>query len=376
MAFRKHYQRKIQPHKAKGFWRVRVPDDLWIQGNIRRPRFDTLADANKFAKQLTDARKSSGAAFFSLPMAVQSQLLGLVRKHGADGLIEADRWLDQRKPEATKGFSQTAADCIGAKDAAGRLRANTQAKMWVSINSFAAVCNKSIHAITAKDITGWLDSKGGSLESRKSRLGIISEVFGYAVKKGILPRNPADEIERPKIQPKQAVILTVDEIKRIVQTAENHDKPLLGYLAPVIWGGLRHSESLRMKPDNIGAEVINLHGEQTKTGKRSFQITPTLKAWLAVDGVKAGSGTVNNKKRMAKIEQLSGVTIPRNALRKTCASMWFRLKGSREAAAICGHSEAMLERNYKNANILLEDAVAFEALRPSANSLDALLSTS
>ena len=333
MNIHRHYRRKIFPKQRGGKWCVRVPDDMWFNGRVRYPQFDDKAAADRFAKQLMDERQKGAQSFLALRPAVQSQILAMVFKHGENGLIEAARWLDGVSQQSKIGFIQLGEDCIASKEKAGRLRTNTAAKMRVSIKSFEAHCSKPIHSISSEMVIAWLDAKGGSLESRKSRLGIISEVFAYALKNQIVSRNPCASIERPKIQPKQAVILTVEQIEELVRTAERIDKPLLGYLAPVIWGGLRDAESKRLKPENVGAEVINLHGEQTKTGRRSFQITPVLKAWLAVKGVKAGSGTLNNRRRMAAIEKESGVTIPRNALRKTCASMWFRLKGSREAAA-------------------------------------------
>jgi integrase len=364
MKIKRHFRRRVEPRKSAGRWYVRVPADLWFKGNgSHRPHFGTLAEATKFARQLDAARQSSGAAFFALPMPVQTQLLGLIAKHGADGLIEADRWLNERKPKSSIGFTQLAADCIHAKQQAGRLREVTSKKMWVSINSFSTFCSKPIHSIVTEDVVGWLDYKGGSMESRKSRLSIIAEIFGFAVKNKTLSANPCDPIERPKSQLKEAKILSVDAIEKIVQVAEKHDPAMLGYLAPVIWGGLRHTEAIRLRKENVGAEVINLYGEQTKTGKRSLEITPVLRAWMSVNGAAVGSWS---KKRWAKVVKLAGVTVPRNSLRKTCASMWLRLKGSRDAAKICGHSEAMLERNYKNANVTLADAERFASLRPAA----------
>ena len=366
MIYRAIIPRKLSRKGRADCWVVRVPIDLQVDPKSPRTRyFQDESAANKFAEDLAMVRNSPCLAWFmAQPAAQQNALRCHVEEMGFDGVLAACRAHRSVSEQSKVGFVQLAADCIRAKEQAGRLRPNTTKKMWVSINSFATACNKPIHAITTDDVVKWLDGKGGSLESRLSRLGIISEVFSFAVRNQTLPHNPCASIERPKIQPKAAVILSVRDIEKIVRTALKYDRKLIGYLAPVIWGGLRHTESLRMTPANIGKEVINLHGEQTKTGKRSFEITPVLRAWMAVKGVKAGSGTVNNKKRMARIEMLSGVSIPRNALRKTCASMWFKLKGSREAARICGHSEAMLERNYKNANIPKADAEKFAALRP------------
>jgi len=364
---RHHRRFKIVPRQRRDRdgWYVKVPKDLWFPGNVRCPQFTDKAEADKFAKQLTAARNSGSAGFFALPPAVQSQLLSLILKHGSEDLIEADRWLDQRKPHATVGFIQLANDCIHAKEQAGRLRENTTAKMWISINSFATFCPKAVHAITTADIVAWLDYKGGSLDSRKSRLGIISGVLQFAVDNQTLPFNPADAIQRPKIQPKLATILPVDDLEKLLRTAEKHDAPFLGYLAPVIFGGLRDSESKRLTQEHIGKEVINMRGKETKTGKRAFEITDVLRAWLAVKGVSPGSGNLNFRNRFAKIQKLAGVKVPHNALRKSCASYWYRLKGSRAAAQICGHSEAMLDNHYKNANISLADAQKFEALRPA-----------
>ena len=230
------------------------------------------------------------------PVAHQSALRCHVEEMGFDGVLAACRAHRSVSEQSKVGFVQLAADCIRAKEQAGRLRPNTTKKMWVSINSFSTHCPRPVNSINTQDVVSWLDSKGGSLESRLSRLGIISEVFSFAVRNQTLPHNPCSSIERPKIQPKQAVILSYKQIAKIMRTALSHDRALISYLAPVVFGGLRHTESLRLKPENIGAEVINLYGEQTKTGKRSFEITPVLRAWMAVKGVKAGSGTVNNKK--------------------------------------------------------------------------------
>ena len=241
--------------------------------------------------------------------------------------------------------------------------------------SFKSMCDfmgdKSIQSVLPKDILEWLAAHPDwSPKTRENNRKYAVSLFTWLVGAWKLQRNPCDGMKPIKVPIKPAKILPVSDLEKLLHTCQKHDVAFLGWMCPVIFGGLRAAESRRMLDKNVGQETIDLNaGEQTKLNRRrAFEFEPVFKRWMELPGVKIEPMTeAEQTKRLNKIKLLAGVVAPKNSLRKSCASYWVKLKGAKEAARILGHSETVLFLNYANTTITTEEAKRFEALSPLEN---------
>ncbi len=268
--------------------------------------------------------------------------------------------------------SKTVAEAVGEileiKEKTVGIRANSLSSLKCSLNSFAEFSggDKPLASITAKGIEDWMADGGLMQRTRKGRLTDLKTMLNLCVRRGMLDKSPADGVDVPIVPFKPAELCPVDDIEKLLRQCEKTDPALIGYIALILFGGLRSKESKRALPENIRNGMIDLDdGAQTKLKSRRCEpVRPVLAAWLAVDGVEIGGKNIYS--RFVTVQRLAGVKIPDNGLRHTSASCWLRLIGAREAAKMLGHSEATLNAHYAN-NVSPEDAQRFEALRPTPN---------
>jgi len=260
-----------------------------------------------------------------------------------------------------KPLADAVREIITAKKNAGR-RANSIASLSCSLNSFAAACPKALTLITQEDIEAWLLSGDYSPKTRKNRLIDLKNLFSWCQKRGLIDRNPTAGVETPSVPYKAAGIMAIKDVAVLLNTCKKSDPALLGYLALILFGGLRSKESARALPENIHDGIVDIGGEQTKLNvRRCFPTQPVLAAWLAVDGVEIGGKNIYS--RFVALRELAGVPIPDNGLRHTAASCWLELLGAKDAAKMLGHSESTLFKHYAS-KVTTADAKAFAETLP------------
>lgn len=342
----------IKPRKyyrsGQDRWRVHVPDDLVSKHNARDRHFSQERDAIEFARLLTEARKSLVGTFLKLHQDDQEEIIRI--------------WNERKTLKATP-FSAICRDCIEAKKESG-VRKNSLAALKCAAASLTeSLSDKSVESITPSDIDKWLAShKEWTPKTKLNNYKFASSIFRWCVLRRILTYNPCSGVLPPIVQFKGVSILTVDQIRKLLEACQKHDPGLIGFVALVLFAGLRVAESVRCAPSNIANGVIDLGGSQTKLNlRRCIKISTQLAAWLAVPGVEIGGKRIGQ--RMKALQSVSGVTIPKNALRHSFCSYHLELIGADATARAANNSPQMLFKHYA-ATVTAADAQAFAGILP------------
>jgi hypothetical protein len=243
------------------------------------------------------------------------------------------------------------------------IRANSLATLKNSLNSFAAFYpEETVQSITCDKIDKWMASGDYKSKSRKNRLINVKSFFNRCVKRGLIEKNPCDGVEVPSVDFKPPEIMPVADVGKLLNTCQKSDPALIGYLALILFGGLRSKESARARPENVHDGIVDIGGAQTKLNvRRCFPVQPVLKAWLDVPGAEIGGKNVYA--RFVALRKLAGVNVPDNGLRHTSVSCWLPILGAEECAKMHGHSVGTMMRHYASL-VTPEEAKRFVELRP------------
>ena len=104
----------------------------------------------------------------------------------------------------------------------------------------------------------YLEKEGKATTTVSRMLASIKAFFSYELKNGKIRRDPAETIHAPKIEKKAPVILTVDEVNRLLAQPEGRtakeirDKAMLELLYAT---GIRVSELIHLKLEDVNMPV-------------------------------------------------------------------------------------------------------------------------
>ena len=368
-------KRQIVPRlildRGQQVWVVRIPHDLRAPNDPQRRFFgsDKVA-AKAFARQLTESRGAVAQEFLKLPPAEQSVLLNLLREFSVADLVAAMKGFQARRAGAAVELRVVLNECLAAKAKAG-LRRHYLAQLRCSCGSFVAAMTVAGKAaaddVAVADVAGWLNGNGWAAKTRSGYLKDVQTFYKFAVKNGYAMTNPAAAVELPKVDYKGKSILAAADWARILRVVQEHDAGLVGWLCPILFGGLRAAESRRATAENFKGGVIDLDaGGQTKLNvRRAVKVSPQLRAWLKVDGVALGGG-VNFKRRWERLwrrPELAGIQWSKNCHRHSFCSYALEQWGAPTTARAANHSEVTLFQHYAN-KVSRAEAKAFFRLRP------------
>ena len=345
-------------------WLVRVPVDLKGLGP-KRKFFTEEKQAAAFCKKLTEARGSPAFAFLDLNPEQLTQAVTLWRMF--DGLssekaIQAVALWRAKHSEAAASVAEVVALCLDSKEAAG-VRSNYLKTLKCTLNNFSASHSCSIQSVRPDQVSAWLNRNGWQPKTRLGYLKDVSTLFKFAQRRGMVMSNPCDGVDRPRLDHKPPGIFKVADCQKLLASLLETDPALLGYVAPILFGGLRPAESQRMTAANVRGSVIDLSGEQAKGRRRRVvTITPTLARWLEVPGVRFEN--VNLVKRIRKLAKHAGVRWTHDVLRHSFCSYAMTKFGARQTAEMAGHSEQILFTHYREITSTA-DADAFWQLTPT-----------
>jgi len=108
---------------------------------------------------------------------------------------------------------------------------------------------------------------------------VLHNVFNHAVREGVLLHNPADAVERPRVEQKEFKTFTEDEVRQFLLAATGHRHEALFYLA--LTAGMREGELLGLKWPDIdwGKGVLNVQRQlQRIEHKGLFLVPPKTRA--------------------------------------------------------------------------------------------------
>ena len=112
--------------------------------------------------------------------------------------------------------------------------------------------------LTARDwqLEEWLAGLPVSPRTTRLHMENLSAVYGYAVKRGVLERDPTDDVRLPREPDEEPKILENAELRRLLGLARNEEDDLLAHLA--IYTGLRKMELQNLKWEDCTPTTITV----------------------------------------------------------------------------------------------------------------------
>lgn len=223
--------------------------------------------------------------------------------------------------------------------------------------------NPYISDITPAKIQGWLAKPQWSDGTRATGLNRLSSLFSFAFRRGYIPFNPVDRIDRIRLERKPPQILTPAEAILLLASTKRVAPTMWPNIVLGLFAGIRPAELDRLQSQDVDTAraIVRIDTATSKVRcRRIVELQP--RAVLLLDGcLPAGPITPKQKKRkMRRIAKAMGWTFwPKDILRHTAAS--FLMAKHRNAdlvADMLGNSPGILLRHYREL-VSAEDCTAF-----------------
>lgn len=337
-----------------------------INGKRQRKFFPTAARARGYLRAKQREADNLGIQTLAISHQDRTELLAAKQKlNGAGTITEAvDFFLLHRQKVTPRLLTQAMDDCRQAKQRTGKRKRYLQV-LKSTFRGFALTReHKYCHDITPKEIEEWVTGNGWAVATQRGRLIDLHTLFAWCQRQGYCSANPAAKVERPDPEEKEPCALSLPDIKKLLGTGLNLDPEATGgYIAPVLFGGLRpEADAQRLASNQVRKTIIKIHGHKGKTRKtRNVEITPQLRAWMKL----CPSWPIRNlKRRILKIRKAAGIGWPHDCLRHSFCSYMTAARGARWTAENAGHSEDVLYSKYRE-EVLKPDAISFSRLTPA-----------
>jgi len=331
-------------------------------------QLQAAAMGNREAEIYAAACEASRRAGKDLLPAVTEYAEAVAILKGQGSVIESARYFVQhhRKLEAKLVPDVVEAFKKSKEKLSERYRGDIKQRLGV----FAGTFKGYVANITATEIEEWLDRRGGSPRSRNNNRACVQTLFGFAKRRGWLPRDKATEadlVERVKDEGGEIEIFTPVEMGKLLAVTP---PDLLPFMLLCGFAGLRHAEACRIQWEDIrfAEGFIEVTAKNAKTAQRRLvPITENLGAWLARYHRARGAVVPCEKEAWTRVRHIgpeAGVTWKHNGLRHSFAS--YRLASVQDAAKVAlemGNSPAMIFHSYRQL-VTPAQAQAWFAIRP------------
>lgn len=212
----------------------------------------------------------------------------------------------------------------------------------------------------------WLDGLPLAPRSRENFRRIASVLFSYCRHRGWCASNPAADVSRETVRPKDREPVTPEELRRLLASSTPDVLPVLvlGHFL-----GLRSSEIGRLQWADVDLARGHLAVRaKSKTGRRTVPLHDPVRAWLAPCTGRTGPvwpGEGDFYRELAQTAARAGLTWKSNQMRVSAASYLVALHGAAQTAEWLGHDVGVLRRVYRE--LVLPDAArAWFAIAPDA----------
>lgn len=385
--------------KTPDGWRLNVPASLAASGKRERHFHKTKEKANAHASQIREQCQKHGEA------------ATIIRPSLAEEAVMADKLLrpwgvslsDAAKIVAKIREQEAASKPLGeATDqwllAGAGLRARTIGGYRQTADRLKVTLGGRLLAnIKVDELQKILAPPGSSGAAVSGRIRNARAFWRWAAKKGWCDSDVFAAIETPKSGREQSeiAILTTDEVRQLLQVAEQHYPDAVASYAIQLFAGIRAEELRRLEAHHVTAEGISLPSEVTKKGRRRhINPSPTLTAWLKafpfkpcpnwreVDkvcrrlaGWKLESRLFEKNHDFEKLAKPLLGRWPQNALRHSHASYAIALGVPLDSLLFeFGHtgSPAVLREHYLG-RASKKDAIKFFSLRPKGREIASIV---
>jgi integrase len=348
-----------------------------VSGKRRRLFFRTRAAADLELTRIKTAMSQDGEAAFKLSLTERTdavRALEILRPFGKNLVEAAERLADYAGKAATsETLGQLAKELYEAKKKDGAsdpylhdIRKHT-ARLCTQFGDRPAA------TVETRELDDWLRRLPVGPVTRNNVRRIASVLFGYAVTRGAVERNPVQRCAKAKEPRKPPAIWTPEEVAMLLAAAVEHSPHLVAGLAIGFFSGIRDAEILRLEWSDvkIARGFIDLRAEKSKTARRRLvKIEPCLAEWLRryikPSGPVVPAVDVYTQRRDLCAKAGLGAWRS-NALRHSFAS--YHLAQFHDAARTAlelGHtSPTVVFRHYREV-VTVEDAARFWNILPPA----------
>jgi len=266
-------------------WMVNIPATLADSGKRERHFFKTKQLANAHVATLKGKVKEHGesANVIKPSLAEAATLAESILAPWGLSIVEAARIaVAIREREAASRPLDAAADdwlatCEGLRPRTVDSYRHTATRMKTAFG------DRLLATITAEDIQKAVAPLGSVGASARGRLRNARAFWRWAATKGWCDEKTFAGVEMPKQNrdAEEIAILTPDEAKLLLRTAEEHYPQAVASFALQLFAGIRAEEIVRMEAGSVTADGIDLSASITKKGRRRhITPSPTLAAWL------------------------------------------------------------------------------------------------
>jgi integrase len=217
--------------------------------------------------------------------------------------------------------------------------------------------NTAIASLDRNAINDWILALEVGPQSKVNFRRVLSNLFSYAVKAGVISSNPVRDTAVVKVRRKKTEILDDEEVKTVLA---NCPEKLLPAVVLMVFCGIRNGEVHRLEWQEIDWEdrTIEISAEKAKREGHARHVTISENAieWLKPLAKKRGLiADYENFNFFTKALQDARASAgwsngewPSNALRKTFISCHYESFGSiDETAKQAGTSVGIIHRHYR-----------------------------
>jgi integrase len=141
---------------------------------------------------------------------------------------------------------------------------------------------------------------------------ILHNALNQAVREGILLRNPAEAVERPRVEAKEFKIFTEDQARQFLLATSGHRNEALFYLA--LTTGMREGELLGLKWSDVDwiKGVLNVQRQLQRIDHKGLAFVPP-KTKSGIRQIKLGQGM---------LDRLAEHRLRQDCEREACGGRW------------------------------------------------------
>jgi integrase len=224
--------------------------------------------------------------------------------------------------------------------------------------------------LTTREIDQWISGLGLGPQSQNNYRTILSSLFSYALSRGYVQSHPVMGIEKAKVVGNAPGIFTPEEMRQLLNAAQEHVPDVLGFLAIGAFAGLRMAEIERLVWNDVDLEdgFIHVGAKKAKSARRRLvKIEPNLRRWLDVAvRVRESVAPLNLRVRLLETRKAArSKKWPFNGLRHSYAS--YHLAHFKDAARLAlemGHTDTSMIFGHYRELVRTEEAAGYWRIEP------------
>jgi integrase len=368
-----------------------------IDGKRVRYSFHTKEEAEGKAALLKVECKNegtNGATFAArrFDLADAENAFKILSPHGFTFTEAADFYvLNQSIIREAKPVRVVVEELLRVKEQDGRSKRYLKDLRLKLANGFTAEFGEnSVHEITGRQLDDWLRAHPEWSPLTRNNYATAARVlFAFALKRGVILKDPTVGLDRATVIVEKPGILSVDEARALLESAPLEFRAAV---AIALFAGLRpESELMRLNWSQIdlGSRLIDVASTKNSASHRYVKISGNLAAWLRPlrrdSGALCPKGDAYysqlQKTRSAAARKLQSGNLPhpslddwpQDAMRHTFASMHYaKWKNAAVTAEQMGHANGLriFFRHYRN-RVKEAEALAFWRLIPVRQTTEA-----